>query len=169
MFNGTIKTSIWDTVGQEKYRSINRAFYRDSKGALLLADVSIVQKEGDLEYWVKEFKTHADQNAKLILVGNKMDLERVPQTIDYLSEFGKRNDIPVYYTSAKTGDNVQTVLKELIEQINHQYFKNPVTTFQHQNRSDYMSLTFRRSVMSATLLSNGGEEEEKLGRKCCFV
>jgi small GTP-binding protein len=58
-----IKFSIWDTAGQEKYRSLGKIFYKDANVAILVYDVTDIKSFKDIQkYWYEEIKTSAPEN-----------------------------------------------------------------------------------------------------------
>mmetsp|Transcript_34099 Transcript_34099/g.101734 ORF Transcript_34099/g.101734 Transcript_34099/m.101734 type:complete len:205 (-) Transcript_34099:57-671(-) len=69
-----IKLQIWDTAGQEAFRSITRAYYRGATGALLVYDISKRASFASLERWLKELRDRTDQDVVVLVVGNKSDL-----------------------------------------------------------------------------------------------
>ena len=74
-FKKTIKFDIWDTAGQEKYRSITKMFYKDASAAILVYDIT--REESFLEiknFWFKEVKENSSEDLVVALVGNKKDL-----------------------------------------------------------------------------------------------
>ena len=74
-YNKTIKFQIWDTAGQEKYRSINKLFYSDANIAILVYDITKRESFDNIRRWLDEVKEFAPKSITLILVGNKKDLE----------------------------------------------------------------------------------------------
>ena len=70
-----IKLQIWDTAGQESFRSITRSYYRGAAGALLVYDVTRRDTFEHLASWLEDAKQHANPNMTIMLVGNKADLE----------------------------------------------------------------------------------------------
>ena len=71
----SIKFDIWDTVGQEKYRSIAKIFYKDAKVIIFVYDItSEFSFQGIKDYWYKETKENWDEKPILALVANKIDL-----------------------------------------------------------------------------------------------
>ncbi len=70
-----IKLQIWDTAGQENFRSITRSYYRAAAGALLVYDVTCEQSFSNLQDWIKEVDENGNPNIVKILVGNKTDQE----------------------------------------------------------------------------------------------
>ena len=70
-----IKLQIWDTAGQEKFRSITKSYYRAADAMVLVFDLSKKDTYDEIEGLIDEINTTND-NAALFLVGNKTDLAR---------------------------------------------------------------------------------------------
>ncbi len=70
-----VKLQIWDTAGQEAFRSIVGSFYRNAKGVLLIYDITSRASFQKIETWLKECKEFCSEHVVLVLVGNKSDLE----------------------------------------------------------------------------------------------
>ena len=74
-FEKSIKFDIWDTVGQEKYRSLTKIFYRDAKVIILVYDITKEYTFKALkDYWYKEILNTTEGKPILALVANKSDL-----------------------------------------------------------------------------------------------
>jgi small GTP-binding protein len=71
---GSIRLQLWDTAGQEKFRSLAPMYYRSSAVAVLVFDVTSKTSLDGLEDWAAEISEKAPQNIKLVVVGNKVDL-----------------------------------------------------------------------------------------------
>ena len=101
-----VKLQIWDTAGQESFRSITRSFYRDSRGVFLVFDITCRQSFDDIKtQWLKEVRDHTAANIIIYLVGNFADLEEERQ-VPYSEalEFAREQHFGHYLeTSAKTG------------------------------------------------------------------
>jgi Ras-related protein Rab-2A len=76
-----VKLQIWDTAGQENFRSITRSYYRSAIGALLVYDITRYvyqhQREETFEHiqeWLEEVKANGNASMQILLVGNKIDL-----------------------------------------------------------------------------------------------
>ena len=69
-----VKLQIWDTAGQESFRSIARSYYRDASGALLVFDVTRKETFMHLHHWLQEVRQFANPKISVTLVGNKVDL-----------------------------------------------------------------------------------------------
>ncbi|XP_054573396.1 ras-related protein Rab-3D isoform X1 [Eptesicus fuscus] len=113
-----IKLQIWDTAGQERYRTITTAYYRGAMGFLLMYDVANQESFTAVQDWATQIKTYSWDNAQVILVGNKCDLEdeRV-----VLEEDGRRlaDDLgfEFFEASAKENINVKQVFERLVDVI----------------------------------------------------
>ena len=70
-----IKLQIWDTAGQESFRSITKAYYRGAICALLVYDVTRRQSFDNLVRWLEELFENGSNRMTIVLVGNKTDLE----------------------------------------------------------------------------------------------
>jgi Ras-related protein Rab-2A len=70
-----IKLQIWDTAGQENFRSITRSYYRSAIGALLVYDITRKDTFIHVRNWLEEVKSNGNQYMEILLVGNKNDLE----------------------------------------------------------------------------------------------
>ena len=109
-----IKVQIWDTAGQERYRNIAKNYFQSSDGFLLVYDISSKDSFDKLDFWKDQIKSNAPENAKLIIVGNKCDLEGNRQVKKEEGQhFADSNKVPFYETSAKTSMNVKTVFELL--------------------------------------------------------
>ena len=73
--NLKIKAQIWDTAGQERFRAITNMYYKGSKGALIVFDLTSKATFINAEKWLNEIRKTADPNINLILIGNKSDLK----------------------------------------------------------------------------------------------
>ncbi|KAE8632010.1 hypothetical protein XENTR_v10001394 [Xenopus tropicalis] len=70
-----IKLQIWDTAGQERYRTITTAYYRGAMGFILMYDITNEESFNAVQDWSTQIKTYSWDNAQVLLVGNKCDME----------------------------------------------------------------------------------------------
>ena len=75
-----VKLQIWDTCGQELYRSLITNFYRNSSLAIIVYAINSKDSFEDIEMWLRELRTHSNPDAKVFLIGNKLDLENERKT-----------------------------------------------------------------------------------------
>ncbi len=102
--SGSVKLSIWDMAGQERFRVVRSGFYRGSLVAALVFDVSEADSLYHLKDWLQEI-SQANPNRKFVVVGNKIDLERAEGT-ETAPKFADLIGAPYLETSALTGDGV---------------------------------------------------------------
>ena len=72
----TLKLHIWDTGGQERFRSMANLYYRDASAAIITYDIGSDKTFEGINYWVNELKSKSDQDKiVLALAGNKCDID----------------------------------------------------------------------------------------------
>ncbi|KVH92819.1 Small GTPase superfamily [Cynara cardunculus var. scolymus] len=81
-----VKLQIWDTAGQESFRSITRSYYRGAAGALLVYDITRRETFNHLAGWLEDARQHANPNMTIMLVGNKSDLSHRRATAEKILE-----------------------------------------------------------------------------------
>ena len=120
----TIKLAIWDTAGQEKFRTITRQFYRKVDGAILVYDITDRQSLINLEeVWIPELNANVSQGCQLMLVGNKSDLKDDPSLQDKIvpkedgENVARKNATLFVEASAKNSDNVKNLFEELVQRL----------------------------------------------------
>jgi Ras-related protein Rab-2A len=102
-----VKLQIWDTAGQESFRSITRSYYRGACGALLVFDVTQRETFDHVQGWLDDARANCNTPITVMLVGNKCDLEskRVVSK-EEAQAFAKERDVVYIETSAKTAQNI---------------------------------------------------------------
>ena len=116
--NKKIKIQIWDTAGQERYRSLTSMYYKGAKGAIFVYDISSKNSFENIDKWLIEMKKTADENIKIILIGNKCDLiDKREVKEDDGKIKAKDLNVPFMETSALNCINVEKAFNFLIEEI----------------------------------------------------
>jgi len=115
--NKQIKLQIWDTAGQESFRSITRSYYREAAVALLVFDVTRRDTFNHLKQWLEETRQNANSQIEIILVGNKVDLKNRQVSTEEGKRFAEENKLHFLETSAKTAENVKQVFTEAAKTI----------------------------------------------------
>jgi len=116
--NKIIKAQIWDTAGQDRFKSISQAFYRGSRAALVVFDLTCEKSFESLTTWMSEIERYADKDIVLMLVGNKCDLMR-SRVVDYgrAVEFARMYNMDYIETSALDTTNVEEVFVKIIQDV----------------------------------------------------
>lgn len=114
-----VHLQLWDTAGQEKFRSLTTAFYRDAMGFLLLFDLTNEQSFIDIRNWLEQLKTHAYcEDPDIVLCGNKADLEDQRVVSEQRGkEVAQKFGLTYVETSAATGQNVETAVNHLLDAV----------------------------------------------------
>jgi small GTP-binding protein len=102
-----LKLQIWDTAGQEKFRSIAKSYFRHAVGAVLCFSLSDRQSFDDLAIWLSDVQQYCDPNASVIVIGNKLDLvsARVVTAVE-AQRFALIHHLTYIEASALEGENV---------------------------------------------------------------
>lgn len=125
-----LKLSLWDTAGQETYKSITRSYFRGASGALLVFDITRRSTFTSLNQWLADLQQIAEEGIVVVLVGNKSDLtngddddndnddNKRQVTAAEAEEWCRTNNVVRYVeTSAKSGDGVERAFVEVAERI----------------------------------------------------
>ncbi|KAK8796372.1 hypothetical protein WA588_000508 [Blastocystis sp. NMH] len=148
----SITMKIWDTAGQEVFRSMSSLYYKDVDGAIIVFDASRPETMNVLNGWLNELNQHnAGRQFPLLLACNKMD-KSVRLDKQAVEEYARSIHARVFYTSAKTGENVDALFTEL------------ATSIISRKRSEMLSAASNYSSAAVTPAAQPEPVEEK---KCC--
>ena len=110
-----IKVKIWDTAGQERYKFITNAYIKGSQGILVVYDITNEVSFNNIENWIERACDKYDQNIKIILVGNKSDLENERKVkTETALEKAEKLKIPLMEVSALKDLNIKEVFEKLL-------------------------------------------------------
>ena len=116
-----IKFQVWDTSGQENYRSVTRTFYRRADCALLVFDLTISETFHSCIHWLQEIRGNTKSEIQIFLIGNKNDLIEGTESEEIhtaAKEFTERNKLAGYFqTSAKTGENIDLIFENIAKKL----------------------------------------------------
>ena len=113
----SVHMQIWDTAGQENFRSITRAYYKGANAAMLVFDVGQRSSFLSLDSWLNEINQNANLSISIVLVGNKSDLNYREITQEEGESFAKERGFKYMETSAKSGSNVDEAFNEVACQV----------------------------------------------------
>ena len=77
-----VKLQIWDTCGQEAYRSLIKNFYRNASLAIIVYSVEDLKSFNDINVWLKQVKSYGIPSCKIFLIGNKIDTDNREVTLE---------------------------------------------------------------------------------------
>ena len=148
-----IKLQIWDTCGEEMYRSLVQGFYRNTSLAIIVYDISRKKSFEALEIWLKDLRQHTEEGIPVFIVGNKMDLQKDIST-EEAKMFSVSNRTKFFTEcSAKTGENVKDIFFKAA-----QYLYDTYKVYQNQNK---VPMSNRLKLDSNTTPENTKK------KKCC--
>ena len=170
-YSKTIKFDIWDTVGQEKYRSLAKIFYKDARIIIFVYDITTEFSFSAIkDFWYKETKECADNDPILALVANKMDLYKDEQVSnndgkDYADEI---NAI-FQNTSALSNSGIDKLFENLGKKfIDPSYdYKNPGPDIVKVNEGNKGGKKKNGEKGNKDKIKLKNEKREKTGKKCC--
>ena len=124
--NKKFKIQIWDTAGQEAFRSIIKSYYRDVAGVFLVCDLTRRSSLNDLKYWIDEVKKHSsNSNPEYILICNKKDLtDKYAIFHEDIRNFCEDNKITYKFTTYKN-DSMKSAVELMINNIYTRYKTGP--------------------------------------------
>jgi len=156
--NITYRIQLWDTAGQEQFRSITRAYYQNSVCAIVVYDISNENTFKNIKDWIDDVRAQSPKNIYIMLVGNKNDLENKRQVSYEMGlEFANSNNINFIETSAKTGENVENVFFNCTIEIAKKIKNN-----EYDLSDDSCGIKVGEIINSKNIFNN-----KKKKRKCC--
>ncbi|CAD8169059.1 unnamed protein product [Paramecium pentaurelia] len=157
--NKQFKIQIWDTAGQESFRSITRSYYKGSIGVLLVFDITNRQSFHNIVRWYNEILDCAHEYVDIVIVGNKIDLERERQvSVEEGKLFAEQYKINYIETSAKTGQYVDSVFQQMAMRI-YDKIENKLVDQNNENLGIKLGTFYRNDE------EDDKEQQTSLGQK----
>jgi small GTP-binding protein len=151
----------WDTCGQEIFKSIISTFYKRANLAILVYAINDLESFYNINFWLNEIKSHASSNIKLILIGNKIDLNSNRKvTFEEGKNFSIENKFDLFLeTSAKEGFNAKEFL-----------FNSAKILYEDDLEKEKKGIKNDESENNLFSLNYEQETKENEGRSCdnCF-
>ena len=152
--NIKVKLKIWDTTGQERFKTLTSQYYNGADGALLIFDITSKMTFDRISFWMNELNEKKKLNELgLLLIGNKIDLND-KRTVDKEEAeiFARENNINYYDTSASKNININNVINDIAKQCLNIIKKNEERNYENSMNEKKM------------IIENIGETKKK---KCC--
>ena len=115
--NIKIKLQLWDSAGEEKYRTITKSYYKGAQGIILTYDISKKESLNHIESWMKLINDNANDNVCKILIGNKIDVLNREVPKEEGEKIANNLGIKYFETSAKENINVEEAFNYLVKMI----------------------------------------------------
>ena len=114
----SIRLQIWDTAGQDRFRSITKNLYKGAAGIMLIYDITNRNTFDNVKKWVNSIKEEVTSKVVIILVGNKIDLDKKRQVqTDEGEQIAEEFDMPFFECSALTGENINSAFEALAKKL----------------------------------------------------
>lgn len=112
--NKPIKFNIWDTAGQDEYRSLVPLYFQNAVIALLVFDLTTYSSFKHLREWAHLLREKAPKDIHIVVVGNKLDMEQHRQVqLEEAINYAMTLNATYMETSALTGQNVQELFMQI--------------------------------------------------------
>ena len=124
-----VRIQIWDTAGEEAYRSITRSYYKSAACVFIVYDISDKKSFNDVDLWLKDCREICFKSVLIYLIGNKSDLvDKRQVSYEEGEKFAQENNLSFYETSALNGNNIEEIFVEsatdLVTKIENGDFKD---------------------------------------------
>ncbi len=128
-----VRLQLWDTAGQERYSTLIIPYLRDSYLAIIVYAVNDIKSFENLNYWVNEYKSNAQNKPNILIVANKRDYfknEKIDKTTlindDLGREFAQKVGARFCTASANSKDEIKEIVANIKETIAEDINENPV-------------------------------------------
>ena len=157
------KIQIWDTAGEETFRSITRAYYKNSVCACIVYDITNRNSFLDVKSWLDDCKKQSPKTVILVLIGNKIDLDEQREvSFEEGNNFAKENNMLFFETSAKNGDNIENIFYNSAEIIDKNIGEN-----YYDLNADNCGIKIGVNPPKAISLNEDNSTNDKNSGYCC--
>ncbi len=159
----SVKVQFWDTAGQEKYKAIASSYYKVASGVLLVYDISRRETFQKLDSWYNEIMNFTNKGMKIMLIGNKMDLETERQvSADEGRMFAEKKGMFFWETSAKV--NIDRRVHQAFESLIQECIKE---TMRLEMNNETVQIENIRKKTIKSIEMKPQDNESKQGGGCC--
>ena len=156
----TVQLDLWDTAGQEQYRSLGKHFYKDSFIVILVYNITSKETFENLKnIWLDDVINFGEEYKVLAVVGNKCDLyeqEAVPE--EEARKFAEENNAIFMNVSAKNGDNIDLLFETCVKKFFDPELHVNIRKIKDKNDD---------SLVIKNKHKKGKKEKEKEKKSCC--
>ena len=111
-----VKIQIWDTAGQDRFRSITKNYYKGAHGIILLYDITDRRSFDNVKTWIEQIREEVGDKVSIILVGNKIDeVDGRKVKTEEGEKVANEIGLSFFECSAKTGENIDMIFNEMVK------------------------------------------------------
>ena len=155
--NTEFKLHIWDTSGQEKFKSIVSSYYRDLDVVLFVFDSTDILTFNNIKYWLQDFEKFNKKKNIKFLIGSKTDKKNLVITHNFAQQFAKNNNMHFFQTSIIIKKTIDLLFDNIIEIV---YNKLIYKEIYLKSYTKYASLS---------IIDNFKNKNFKNKNKCCLI
>ena len=157
-----IRLQIWDTCGQELYRSLISNYYRNSSLAIIVYAVNSTDSFENIEMWLRQIRKNSSPDTKVFLIANKIDLTSERKISKKEGEsFAQQNNLTYFMeTSAKKGINCENMFVEIAKILYDDYLR-------HKNEDDMSSDASSQRLSTKKMKSKTKDNYKNKKGGCC--
>lgn len=158
-----IKIQIWDTAGQENFRSLTRSYYRSSIASLVVYDVTSRSTFDKLESWIEELRENCQRETVIAIVGNKKDMDKQRQvsTQEGLN-FAKKYGFQFTETCAFDKESVEPLFNGIVDNIMEKIQKGEIDP-----NNERLGIKVGNKQGGGKMISKGSSSSGKDKKGCC--
>ena len=113
-----ISLKLWDTAGEERFRTLSFSTYKNCDGIIIIFDLSDKSSFEKINFWLEQINLKSEIDVtSIILLGNKCDIKEREKFDEEINNFTKKINLKYFETSAKTGENIENAIVYLIRDI----------------------------------------------------
>ena len=159
-----VKVQIWDTAGQDRYKSLTKNYYKNSNGIILVYSVVDKKSFDEISNWIEDIREETKDDIIIFLVGNKIDLnDKRVISINDAKKLAENYNIKYYETSAKTGNGIDILFNDLITHIYETNSKNIIKNDNVQKKKGIFGI-FK---FNQNKKKNDKDNIKNKKKKCC--
>lgn len=168
-YNNTDYTiQIWDTAGQEQFKSLIRGYYKESAVALVVYDITNEDSFQNVQKWISDCHNYAPSSVLIFLIGNKSDLEEKRQISKERGEnLANEYNMTFFETSALNGNGIKEAFQKCIETIDNRIKEGFYNLDSDKNGIKVIKNDNGNSLGGTIIDKKGLMEGGKSKKKCC--
>ena len=155
------RLKIWDTCGQEKFRSITRQYFKNSNGVFLIFDLTNKITVQKLNIWLKDITENISEDVVIFMIGNKMDIKTRDISIsEEAKQFANEKKLYYYEVSAKTGAGIVNIFEKITKKL-------VIKTKNERNKNEGNIKVMNRNFNIEDYFKDRGKIEQKRNTMHC--
>ncbi|OHS95434.1 Ras-related protein RabC [Tritrichomonas foetus] len=160
--NPNFQFNIWDTAGQETYKSLIKIYFRDAKLAVVVCDITSSESYDSILNWIADVEEYSGVNCKIIVVANKCDKEDEKMVeVDDIKELAESCKCKFIEVSAKSGFHINELADLMIESFETDKYSKLNRGRSSSDSNDYSYGSYQDSV------SLSGSDSHVMRREIC--